>query len=153
MVKYSLSEPHRAYLVANEVPLCHWINDDDKIIDLLNELDTKLRHTRAENTKNKLIFNQVVEDLENQANSQEPIIIRKDYVDWIKKEANLSFGDNLKDKLFKKEKIFKIIDNKISILEHDLEQSVKAGMPTGALHGEIDLLEELKEELKEELNE
>ena len=37
--KYSLSEPHRAYLLNNNKPLFHWINDDDKIIDLLNEYD------------------------------------------------------------------------------------------------------------------
>lgn len=46
------------------------------------------------------------------------------------------------------QRVFEVIDKKIEELEIDLNRSIKAGMPTGALWGETDLLEELKEELK-----
>ena len=36
--RYKLSEPNGAYLVDGDKPCAHWINDDDKIIDLLNDL-------------------------------------------------------------------------------------------------------------------
>lgn len=36
--RYKLSEPNGAYLIDNDRPYAHWINDDDKIIDLLNDL-------------------------------------------------------------------------------------------------------------------
>lgn len=35
--RYKLSEPNGAYLIDGDRPYAHWINDDDKIIDLLNE--------------------------------------------------------------------------------------------------------------------
>lgn len=41
-----------------------------------------------------------------------------------------------------------IIDEKLKELETDYDQGAKLGLPTGALIGEINLLEEIKEELK-----
>ena len=35
--RFKLSEPNGAYLIDGDRPYAHWINDDDKIIDLLNE--------------------------------------------------------------------------------------------------------------------
>ena len=37
--QFKLSEPNGAYLIDNDEPKYHWINDDDKIIDLLNSLN------------------------------------------------------------------------------------------------------------------
>ena len=36
--RYKLSKPNGAYLIDGDRPYAHWINDDDKIIDLLNDL-------------------------------------------------------------------------------------------------------------------
>lgn len=36
--RYKLSEPNGAYLIDGDRPYAHWIDDDDKIIDLLNDL-------------------------------------------------------------------------------------------------------------------
>jgi len=46
-----------------------------------------------------------------------------------------------------KQKVFDIIDEKIKELEYDLNRSVKAGMPTGMMYSEIDLLNQIKKEL------
>ena len=43
------------------------------------------------------------------------------------------------------------LDEKIKERDEDLQRSVKAGMPTGMLYSEIDLLEELKTELSNKL--
>jgi hypothetical protein len=36
--RFKLSKPNGAYLIDNDKPYAHWINDDDKIVDLLNSL-------------------------------------------------------------------------------------------------------------------
>ncbi len=36
--RYKLSEPNGAYLIDGDKPCAHWITDDDKIINLLNDL-------------------------------------------------------------------------------------------------------------------
>ena len=36
--RFKLSKPNGAYLIDDDKPYAHWINDDDKIIDLLNDL-------------------------------------------------------------------------------------------------------------------
>lgn len=48
-----------------------------------------------------------------------------------------------------RELIIKLFDNKIKVLEHDLERAVKAGMPSSILYDEIDELEALKDEIEE----
>jgi len=40
-----------------------------------------------------------------------------------------------------------ILQEKIREVEHDLDASIKAGMPTGGLHGEVDTLYELMYEM------
>ena len=36
--RFKLSEPNGVYLIDGDKPYAHWITDDDKIIDLLNDL-------------------------------------------------------------------------------------------------------------------
>jgi hypothetical protein len=43
--------------------------------------------------------------------------------------------------------IIKLFDDKIKVLEHDLEKAVKAGMPSSILYDELDELEALKDEI------
>ena len=68
--------------------------------------------------------------------------------DGFKGYVLLTLSQQFIDALNKNDKIVKVIDDKIDEIESDLRRSVKAGMPTGSMYGEIDLLEELKEELK-----
>jgi hypothetical protein len=58
----------------------------------MNELHEDLMNVRAENTRNKLVLVDIVEDLEKQAESKEPIIIGKEYVEWIKQNVILGFA-------------------------------------------------------------
>lgn len=62
----------------------------ESVRDLLNNLNDEVMDLRAENTKFKLIMSDVVEDLEKQAKSKEPIILSEKYVEWIKENVNLS---------------------------------------------------------------
>ena len=48
-----------------------------------------------------------------------------------------------------RELIIKLFDDKIEVLEHDLERAVKAGMPSSILYDELDELEVLKDEIIE----
>ena len=43
--------------------------------------------------------------------------------------------------------IIKLFDDKIKVLEHDLDRAVKAGMPSSILYDELDELEVLKDEI------
>lgn len=63
----------------------------ESVRDLLNDLNDEVMDLRAENTQFKLVVSDIVEDLEKQAKSKEPIILSEDYVDWIKENVNLSF--------------------------------------------------------------
>ena len=56
------------------------------LVDNLASENTELRH---ENVMNKLLLLDIIKDLEKEANNGKPIIIRKDYVNWIKKEGYL----------------------------------------------------------------
>ena len=47
--RFKLSEPNGAYLIDNDEPKYHWINDDDKIIDLLNSLTDKNEQLQKKN--------------------------------------------------------------------------------------------------------
>ena len=59
--------------------------------DLLNDLNDEVMDLRAENTKFKFVLSDVVEDLEKQAKSKEPIILSEVYINWIKENVNLNF--------------------------------------------------------------
>ena len=48
-----------------------------------------------------------------------------------------------------KYKVYRVIRERIELLESDYNQAVKAGMPSNSVYGEIELLEELLEELGE----
>ena len=47
--RFKLSEPNGAYLIDNDEPKYHWINDDDKIVECLNAL-----HEENKILKNKI---------------------------------------------------------------------------------------------------
>ena len=49
--RYKLSEPNGAYLIDNDRVYAHWINDDDKIIDLLNEQHEQINTLRESRRK------------------------------------------------------------------------------------------------------
>ncbi len=58
------------------------------LVDRLTDENWKLR---GENTTLKLTLSDVIKDLEEQAESGEPIIISKKYVEWLKKECDTTF--------------------------------------------------------------
>ena len=47
--RYKLSEPNGAYLIDDDKPYAHWINDDDKIVDLLNSLADENKQLKHQN--------------------------------------------------------------------------------------------------------
>ena len=55
------------------------------LVDNLTDENWKLR---GENTKLKLTMNEIIRDLEKEAENGEPIIISKKYVEWIKNECD-----------------------------------------------------------------
>lgn len=57
----------------------------------LNELYSELMDCRTEKTKNKLVLIDIIEDLEKEAKTEEPIVISKDYVKWVKENVDLKF--------------------------------------------------------------
>lgn len=70
---------------------------------------------------------------------------KKEYLNLIKKYEKLH--DKLNSYVEYKDLIIEVFDEKIKVLEDDLERAVKAGMPTSILYDEIDELETLKEEV------
>ena len=56
---------------------------------LISNLANENTQIRYENTKLKLVLLDIIEDLEKAANDGKPLIIRKDYVEWIKKETKI----------------------------------------------------------------
>lgn len=56
---------------------------------LISNLADENTQIRFENTKLKLVLLDIIEDLEKEADNGKPIIIRKDYVEWIKKETKI----------------------------------------------------------------
>ena len=58
------------------------------LVDNLTDENWKLR---GENTKLKLTMNEIIRDLEKEAENGEPIIISKKYVEWIKNECDTEF--------------------------------------------------------------
>ena len=49
--RFKLSEPNGAYLIDGDRPYAHWINDDDKIIDLLNDLVDENEELKQRNNR------------------------------------------------------------------------------------------------------
>ena len=56
---------------------------------LISNLANENTQIRYENTKLKLVLLDIIKDLEKEADNGKPIIIRKDYVEWIKKETKI----------------------------------------------------------------
>ena len=65
------------------------------LVDNLTDENWKLR---GENTCLKLLLHKIIEDLEKQAESTMPILISKEYVEWIKSECNLEFTSTAGEK-------------------------------------------------------
>lgn len=86
-------QPHPRYRYLVDL-LHHEVYDTTKakslkyLVDNLTDENWKLR---KENTELKLMLNEVVRDLEKQSESTMPILISKEYVEWIKSECNLEF--------------------------------------------------------------
>ena len=55
------------------------------LVDNLTDENVRLR---GENTKLKLTLLEIIDDLEEQAETREPIIISKKYVEWIRSECD-----------------------------------------------------------------
>jgi hypothetical protein len=49
--RYKFSEPNGAYLIDDDKVYAHWINDDDKIIDLLNDLVDENEELKQRNNR------------------------------------------------------------------------------------------------------
>ena len=58
-----------------------------------------------------------------------------------------ALNDENEELLQFKYKAYRIIRERIELLESDYNKAVKAGMPSNSVYGEIELLEDLKEEL------
>lgn len=86
-------QPHPRYRYLVDL-LHHEVYDTTKakslryMVDRLTDENWKLR---GENTKLKLTLLDVIRDLEKQAESSMPILVSKEYVEWIKKECNTEF--------------------------------------------------------------
>jgi len=63
-----------------------------RFANLLNTLHEENMNNRAKITRFKLIVSDIVDDLEKQAKSEEPIVISMDYVQWIKSELDLKLN-------------------------------------------------------------
>lgn len=63
----------------------------ESVVDLLNNQEEEIMGLKFENTKLKLILKDIVADLEKESERGVPIIIQKEYADWIKSEVELEF--------------------------------------------------------------
>lgn len=66
--------------------------DMELLVGVLNAQHEENMNNRAEITRFKLIVSDIVDDLEKQAKSEEPIVISMDYVNWIKLELDLKLN-------------------------------------------------------------
>ena len=62
------------------------VSKSKSLLYLCDNLATENGKLRMDKTKLRIILDMIVEDLEKEAEKKEPIIIRKEYVGWIKKE-------------------------------------------------------------------
>lgn len=84
-----LEHPRFRYLVDIIERQVYDVSTAKSSLFLISNLANENTQIRYENTKLKLVLGMIVEDLEKEANKREPIIIRKDYVEWIKKETKI----------------------------------------------------------------
>jgi len=56
------------------------------LLFLCDNLANENGKLRMDKTKLRITLNMIIEDLQKEAEKKEPIIIRKEYVEWIKKE-------------------------------------------------------------------
>ena len=84
-----LEHPRFRYLVDIIERQVYDVSTAKSTLFLISNLANENTQIRYENTKLKLVLGMIVEDLEKEVNKREPIIIRKDYVEWIKKETKI----------------------------------------------------------------
>lgn len=84
-----LEHPRFRYLVDIIERQVYDVSTAKSSLFLISNLANENTQIRFENTKLKLVLSAIVEDLEKAANDGEPLIIRKDYVEWIKKETKI----------------------------------------------------------------
>ena len=84
-----LEHPRFRYLVDIIERQVYDVSTAKSSLFLISNLADENTQIRYENTKLKLVLLDIVRDLEKEANKKEPIIIRKDYVEWIKKETKI----------------------------------------------------------------
>ena len=84
-----LEHPRFRYLVDIIERQVYDVSTAKSSLFLISNLANENTQIRYENTKLKLVLLDIVEDLEKAANDGEPLIIRKDYVEWIKKETKI----------------------------------------------------------------
>ena len=84
-----LEHPRFRYLVDIIERQVYDVSTAKSSLFLISNLADENTQIRYENTKLKLVLLDIVRDLEKAANDGEPLIINKDYVEWIKKETKI----------------------------------------------------------------
>jgi len=84
-----LEHPRFRYLVDIIERQVYDVSTAKSSLFLISNLADENTQIRYENTKLKLVLLDIIKDLEKAANDGEPLIIRKDYVEWIKKETKI----------------------------------------------------------------
>lgn len=84
-----LEHPRFRYLVDIIERQVYDVSTAKSSLFLISNLANENTQIRYENTKLKLVLLDIVRDLEKEADNGKPIIIRKDYVEWIKKETKI----------------------------------------------------------------
>lgn len=84
-----LEHPRFRYLVDIIERQVYDVSTAKSSLFLISNLANENTQIRYENTKLKLVLLDIINDLEKEADNGKPIIIRKDYVEWIKKETKI----------------------------------------------------------------
>lgn len=84
-----LEHPRFRYLVDIIERQVYDVSTAKSTLFLISNLANENSQIRYENTKLKLVLLDIIRDLEKAANDGEPLIISKDYVEWIKKETKI----------------------------------------------------------------
>lgn len=84
-----LEHPRFRYLVDIIERQVYDVSTAKSTLFLISNLANENTQIRYENTKLKLVLLDIIKDLEKEADNGKPIIIRKDYVEWIKKETKI----------------------------------------------------------------
>ena len=64
------------------------------MVEMLNALYEEVMTLRMENTKMKLVFKEVVDDLQREVDTNTPVLVGQEYVDWINDNVDLRFDSD-----------------------------------------------------------